>query len=75
MVTTEAGLAGEPATTEGALRGDERLAARLADLREDQAAGQAALRELDERRERLVTSLLRIGGAVQVLEELLGPEQ
>jgi hypothetical protein len=52
-----------------------RLAARLAELRQDQAGGQAALRELDERRERLVTSLLRVGGAIQVLEELLGPPE
>jgi hypothetical protein len=52
-----------------------RLAARLAELREDRTGGQAALRELDERRERLVTSLLRVGGAIQVLEELLGPPE
>jgi hypothetical protein len=53
-----------------------RLAARLAELHEDQAGGHAALRELEERRERLVTALLRVGGAIQVLEELLGsPEE
>jgi hypothetical protein len=74
MTLTEP-LTGAPPAPEdpGAMAG--RMAARLAELREDQAGGQAALRELDERRERLVTSLLRVGGAIQVLEELLGPSE
>jgi hypothetical protein len=44
---------------------------RLAELRSEMAEGERALRELDIRRDRLVNTLLRIGGAVQVLEELL----
>jgi hypothetical protein len=46
------------------------MQARLAELREELSAGERALAELDERREHLVTSMLRISGAVQVLEEL-----
>lgn len=47
---------------------------RLAELREELTAGEQALAEIDERRERLVTSMLRISGAVQVLEELAAAE-
>jgi len=47
---------------------------RLAELREELGNGEQALAELDERRERLVTSMLRISGAVQVLEELAAAE-
>jgi len=43
---------------------------RLTELREELATGERALAELDQRREHLVTSMLRISGAVQVLEEL-----
>ena len=43
---------------------------RLRQLRADQAAGEASLRELDQRRELLTASLLRLGGAIQVLEEM-----
>lgn len=46
--------------------------ARLADLRTELAEGNRALADLDADRERLVATLLRISGAVQVLEELLG---
>lgn len=46
------------------------MQARLAELREELTAGERALAELDGRREQLVTSMLRISGAVQVLEEL-----
>lgn len=43
---------------------------RLAQLRHQQADGEAALAELDAQREQLVANLLRISGAVQVLAEL-----
>jgi hypothetical protein len=43
---------------------------RLIELREELASGERALAELDQRREHLVSSMLRISGAVQVLEEL-----
>ena len=51
------------------------MQARLAELREELAAGERALAELDERREQLVTSMLRISGAVQVLDELSEVEE
>jgi hypothetical protein len=43
---------------------------RLGELRQELVAGEQALAELDQRREHLVASMLRISGAVQVLEEL-----
>lgn len=52
----------------------ERIARRLAELREEFEAGQKMLAELGEKRERLKESMLRIAGAVQVLEELDGVE-
>lgn len=48
----------------------ELIARRLAELKEEFEAGQKMLAELDEKRERLKESMLRIAGAVQVLEEL-----
>lgn len=45
---------------------------RLEELRSEFEAGQRMLAELDARRAELQQTLLRIGGAVQVLEELLG---
>ncbi len=50
----------------------ERIEARLAELRAEFAAGQTMLAELEEKRERLRESLLRIAGAIQVLEEMAG---
>jgi hypothetical protein len=52
----------------------DRMEARLAELRTDFGDGERALRELDARREQLQVSLLRVGGAIQVLEELLSAE-
>jgi hypothetical protein len=52
-----------------------RLEQRLAELRGDLGEGERTLRELDERRERLVTSMLRVSGAIQVVEELLDGER
>lgn len=48
------------------------LKARLAELRQEHASGLATLAELRRREEALRATLLRIGGAVQVLEEVLG---
>ncbi len=48
----------------------EQIDKRLAELKEEFEAGQKMLAELDEKRERLKESMLRIAGAVQVLEEL-----
>jgi predicted nuclease with TOPRIM domain len=50
----------------------EQMAARLAELRGDYQLGQARLAELDREQAALRETLLRINGAMQVLEELLG---
>lgn len=50
----------------------ERLRQRLMVLRGEFAAGQARLQELEAQQGRLRETLLRIAGAIQVLEELLG---
>lgn len=50
---------------------DARALARLARLRADLAEGERALADLDRRRDQLSATLLRISGAVTVLEELL----
>jgi len=49
----------------------EAIEQRLALLKDELVEGKRALGEIDDERERLVTSMLRISGAVQVLEELL----
>jgi predicted nuclease with TOPRIM domain len=52
----------------------EKIEARLAELRAEFEAGQQMLAELEEKRERLRESMLRIAGAIQVLEEMAGEE-
>jgi hypothetical protein len=47
---------------------------RLGELRSELETGRTMLAELDARRAELQQTLLRIGGAVQVLEELLGAD-
>jgi hypothetical protein len=49
----------------------ETIEGRLRELHSELSDGNRALRELDARREELRVTLLRIGGAAQVLEELL----
>ena len=53
----------------------EKIEARLCELREELEVGRGMLAELDARRSNLHDSMLRIGGAVQALEELLRGEQ
>ena len=53
----------------------ERLEQRLQQLRAEFQAGQSMLAELDHKRANLEQTLLRISGALQVLEELLAAEQ
>lgn len=48
---------------------------RLAELKAEFERGQQHLQALDERRARLRDTLLRISGAIQVLEELLAGEE
>jgi hypothetical protein len=50
----------------------EQLEERLVALRKEYEAGRQMLADLEARQLELQQTLLRIGGAVQVLEELLG---
>jgi hypothetical protein len=52
----------------------ERIKARLEELRQEYAAGMAALADIQKRQEELRTNVLRISGAIQVLEELLAAQ-
>ncbi|NRO97477.1 hypothetical protein GWC77_16255 [Paraburkholderia sp. NMBU_R16] len=49
----------------------ERFNQRLAELRDNYQAGQAQLQRLEAQRSEIQQTLLRISGAIQVLEELL----
>jgi predicted O-methyltransferase YrrM len=51
-----------------------RLAERLLALREEQAAGRRLLAELQDRQAQVLDTLLRLDGAVRVLEEELARE-
>ena len=50
------------------------LTARLAQLREEYDAGTRVMADLQKKQDELRTTLLRISGAIQVLEELLATE-
>ena len=52
----------------------EQMERRREELREQLRVGEQRLRELDEERVQLQQTLLRIAGAAQVLDELLGAE-
>jgi hypothetical protein len=52
----------------------EQLQQRLAGLKTEFEAGQKMLAELDVKRAEIQQTLLRISGAIQVLEELLNDE-
>jgi predicted nuclease with TOPRIM domain len=53
----------------------ERLEQRLSDLKSEFEAGQRMLAELEAKQANLKETLLRISGAIQVLEEELGKGQ
>ena len=53
---------------------NQQLEKRLDQLRQEFASGQNQLAELDQKRANLRDTLLRISGAIQVLEETLGEE-
>ena len=62
------------------MNGRDDMERRLAELETELQAGERLMAELDDRRQRLRDSMLRIGGAIQVLRELLdregrGPEE
>jgi hypothetical protein len=50
----------------------EQLIARLSQLKVEYEAGETMLAELKQKQQALRTTLLRISGAIQVLEEELG---
>jgi hypothetical protein len=52
----------------------EPLRQRLNSLREEYAAGLSMIRDVEQRQEELRAMMLRISGAIQVLEELLAGE-
>jgi predicted nuclease with TOPRIM domain len=49
----------------------EKLIERLSQLKSEFESGQKVLRELEVRQQDVRDTLLRIGGAIQVLEEML----
>lgn len=53
---------------------NEKVQARLSELRAEFDKGQRELAQLDERRQELRNTLFRISGAIQVLEELEASE-
>ncbi|WP_148717114.1 hypothetical protein [Chitinolyticbacter meiyuanensis] len=50
------------------------IEARLAELRHEYDSGQQMLAELERRSNEVSQTLLRIGGAIQVLEEMLAAD-
>lgn len=52
----------------------QQLKQRLNDLKEEYTSGQKMLADLDARQAELRQTLLRISGAIQVLEELLAED-
>jgi predicted nuclease with TOPRIM domain len=52
----------------------EQLEKRLAELKKEFETGQARLRELETEQAYIRETMLRISGAIQVLEEALGQE-
>ncbi|MCP3099524.1 hypothetical protein LZ198_11650 [Myxococcus sp. K15C18031901] len=47
---------------------------RLADLKAEHEAGQKMMAELDAKRSQLVQTMLRIEGAIQVLQEIIASD-
>jgi len=56
------------------MKHNQQLEKRLEQLRQEFASGQNQLAELDQKRANLRDTLLRISGAIQVLEEELGEQ-
>ncbi len=51
------------------------LEKRLAELKSEYEAGQKMLADLEKKRSELEATLLRISGAIQVIEEMLAQDQ
>ena len=51
---------------------ESKLKARLAELKEEYQKGQAKLMALNQETSNLSNTMLRISGAIQILEELIG---
>ncbi len=51
------------------------LEKRLAELKAEYEAGQKMLADLEKKRNELEATLLRISGAIQVIEEMLAQDQ
>jgi prefoldin subunit 5 len=51
------------------------IAQRLQQLKDERSAGDAQLQQLDARKRELQQTLLRIDGAIQVLEEFLRDQE
>ncbi len=54
---------------------NEQLERRLSELKAEFESGQKMLQELDQKRANLEKTMLRISGAIQVLEELISQAQ
>jgi hypothetical protein len=52
----------------------DKLESRLRELRNELESGRALLEEMEAKKTNLQSTLLRISGAIQVLEELLAAE-
>jgi hypothetical protein len=53
----------------------EQLEKRLAELKAEFEAGQKMLADLEKKRNEVETTLLRISGAIQVIEEMLATDK
>lgn len=53
---------------------NQHIEQRLADLRQEYESGQKVLAELQQKQDQVRATLMRISGAIQVLEELLQAE-
>lgn len=53
----------------------EIIKARIQDLKRNQEAGEAQMLDMDQKRRELQATLIRISGAIQVLEELMAEHE
>ncbi|MES2039943.1 MAG: hypothetical protein V4495_19155 [Pseudomonadota bacterium] len=53
----------------------EIIKARIQDLKRNQEAGEAQMLDIDQKRRELQATLIRISGAIQVLEELIADHE